>query len=180
MVRQLRDGPGPRIMVILGASGAGKSSFMRAGILPRLRRESEHFHVLPALRPGRRALGGDGGLVSVLFEAQKTAGKDMNRADIREAVERGSEAIRNLLSNIAQTTEEQSSRPAFVLPLDQDFEALSIAEGVRRAARDWSANGGDAEWLTHEKGRLETAEVIMARSDFSEWFTSDDRSYLAA
>jgi hypothetical protein len=39
MLRGLREAPPPRLLVILGASGAGKSFFMRAGLLPRLERD---------------------------------------------------------------------------------------------------------------------------------------------
>ena len=36
-----------RLLVILGASGSGKSSFMRAGLLPRLARDDRRFFPLP-------------------------------------------------------------------------------------------------------------------------------------
>jgi hypothetical protein len=39
LLRGLRELPPPRLLVILGASGAGKSSFMRAGLLPRIARD---------------------------------------------------------------------------------------------------------------------------------------------
>ncbi len=44
--RGLLDAAPPRLLVILGASGAGKSSFLRAGILPRLQRDDGNFLVL--------------------------------------------------------------------------------------------------------------------------------------
>jgi len=40
-----------RLLVILGASGSGKSSFMRAGLLPRLARDDRQFFPLPVIRP---------------------------------------------------------------------------------------------------------------------------------
>jgi formylglycine-generating enzyme required for sulfatase activity len=48
-VRAVRD---LRPFVILGASGAGKSSLLRAGIIPRLRREAPAWLPLRAFRPG--------------------------------------------------------------------------------------------------------------------------------
>jgi hypothetical protein len=39
--------------VVLGPSEAGKSSFLRAGLLPRLRREDRRFPPLGIVRPQR-------------------------------------------------------------------------------------------------------------------------------
>ena len=64
--------------------------------------------------------------------------------------------------------------------LEEDFEDLSMAEGVKRATRDWEANARDPEWLAHTGGRLEVAERVMAREDFADLFMSNDLAYLGA
>lgn len=65
-LRQMRDSAAPRLAVLLGASGAGKSSTLRAGLVARLENETEHFAVLPIFRPGNRALTGNTGLATLL------------------------------------------------------------------------------------------------------------------
>jgi WD40 repeat protein len=47
---------GPRLLVIQGSSGSGKSSLLRAGVLPRLSRAGRQWLMLPVLRPQTRPL----------------------------------------------------------------------------------------------------------------------------
>lgn len=42
---------GPKLVAVLGASGSGKSSLLRAGVLPRLARDKRNWIVLPPFRP---------------------------------------------------------------------------------------------------------------------------------
>ena len=49
---RLKSRSGERLLLLLGASGSGKSSLVRAGVLPRLRRLPERWQVLPPMRPG--------------------------------------------------------------------------------------------------------------------------------
>src|SRR5262252_3286644 len=51
-LRKMRAERDQRPFVILGASGAGKSSLLKAGIIPRLRREAPAWLPLRAFRPG--------------------------------------------------------------------------------------------------------------------------------
>ncbi len=51
-LRKMRAEGDRRPFVILGASGAGKSSLLKAGIIPRLRREAPAWLPLRAFRPG--------------------------------------------------------------------------------------------------------------------------------
>lgn len=51
-VRAMRATSDRRSLIILGASGAGKSSLLKAGIIPRLRREAPAWIALRAFRPG--------------------------------------------------------------------------------------------------------------------------------
>ena len=51
-LRKMRAEADLRPFVVLGASGAGKSSLLKAGIIPRLRREAPAWLPLRAFRPG--------------------------------------------------------------------------------------------------------------------------------
>ena len=49
------------VTAVVGPSGSGKSSFLRAGLIPRLQRDDRNFVVLGTVRPGRNAITGDRG-----------------------------------------------------------------------------------------------------------------------
>jgi WD40 repeat protein len=47
----------PRLGLVLGSSGSGKSSLIRAGVLPRLRKDPARWVIVPAFRPGPEPIG---------------------------------------------------------------------------------------------------------------------------
>lgn len=52
-LQRLHQFGGSRWLMVLGASGSGKSSLVRAGLLPRLRRDRQRWLVLDPFRPGQ-------------------------------------------------------------------------------------------------------------------------------
>ena len=52
VLRQRQNRGGARLVAILGDSGSGKSSLLRAGLLPRLKRDKANWIILPPMRPG--------------------------------------------------------------------------------------------------------------------------------
>ncbi|MGW6457111.1 nSTAND1 domain-containing NTPase [Streptomyces sp. NPDC055078] len=56
------DRPADRYVVVVGASGSGKSSLVRAGVMPRLR--GRRWTVLPAFAPGPNPLGALAGAIA--------------------------------------------------------------------------------------------------------------------
>ncbi|MEO6395656.1 MAG: toll/interleukin-1 receptor domain-containing protein, partial [Devosia sp.] len=136
-LRGLRSKAAPRFATILGASGAGKSSFLRAGLLPRLNRDSAHFQVLPVVRPERAALTGEHGLAAALLAALEARGIKKNRAEIRNAVLGGADAVAALLKQIAAPVDSASAPetpPAVVLAVDQAEELLEPGDSAAEAA----------------------------------------------
>ncbi len=132
-LRGLRDAAPPRLFVILGASGAGKSSFLRAGLLPRLSRDDRNFFVLPVIRPERARMSGSESLVSAVGEAVIKAGLSTTRAEIRRAATADPTALRRILSSmVARPSGEKP--PTVIVTIDQAeelFRAPSDPESER-------------------------------------------------
>ena len=134
-LRDLSQSSDKRLLVILAASGAGKSSFLRAGLLPRLARDARRYLTLPVIRPERSALYGENGLLGAL-EASLPA---RSRAELRATIRSGAEAVRALLGEIVGDRSAPSAmgdnsrkRPTVVMAIDQAeelFRANAADEG---------------------------------------------------
>src|SRR5215472_9011582 len=67
-ISQQRRFGGERFVLLLGASGSGKSSLLRAGIIPRLRRNPEQWIIVPPFRPLGRPFDSLASAISEIFE----------------------------------------------------------------------------------------------------------------
>jgi WD40 repeat protein len=138
-----------RMLVILGASGSGKSSFLRAGLWPRLKRDDRAWLPLPIIRPERAVVSGTYGLVQALqqiiseprFAAGiRQRGLPRNRPEIKDFIEKTGDGLVKLfdaLRDIGQVpglSGENQSPPTIVLALDQS-EELFNEEGRDEADR---------------------------------------------
>ncbi len=123
------------MLVILGASGSGKSSFLRAGLWPRLARDDLHFLPLPVIRPERAVLSGASGLVASLETAFGDQGTPKTRASIRSELQAPNGLI-HLLSELQNLARSRlggaASTPTIVLAIDQG-EELAGVEGREEA-----------------------------------------------
>jgi len=136
-LRGLRSDPPPRFMVILGASGAGKSSFLRAGILPRLSRDERRFITLPIIRPENSVLWGDKGLLESLNHTIK----DVTRGVLRNTIKTDKSQVIQHLHELVEKTkipqldgETQTDKLTLVLSIDQ-AEELFQSEGKEESAQ---------------------------------------------
>jgi hypothetical protein len=134
----LRQQGGRRVFAILGASGAGKSSFLRAGILPRLDRESRDYFVLPIIRPADAAITGRHGLAASLEQAFAMVNARHSMGELKQALaDHDSMPLlltklhRHVTSRFTGDAEPQIDRPVtLVLTIDQTEELFSTSNST--------------------------------------------------
>jgi tetratricopeptide (TPR) repeat protein len=147
-IRAMSDAGVERMLVILGASGAGKSSYLRAGLWPRLKRDDRNFVLLSTIRPERGVMSGKFGLTSALESAvaearqsSDTAMKDLprSRAAIGDLLSSEPDALCRLFvalraARVAALLDDNAKSPTIVIPIDQG-EELFNEEGRQEADR---------------------------------------------
>lgn len=144
VLRGMRRSEINSLFVVLGPSGTGKSSFLRAGLLPRLRREDRRFVVCDIVRPERNALIGESGLAQAIVGTRRAFGMsvpslgDVKAACLSADVERIAGWFEDVRDRAAQQLldrdedgdpTESSVAPTLVLPLDQAEELFSADAG---------------------------------------------------
>jgi tetratricopeptide (TPR) repeat protein len=118
---------GARFLLVIGASGAGKSSLLKAGVLPQLKRRRSHWLLLPVMRPEKAPLEA---FTKTL--AQQLGWENDWRAlydDLRDP---------NAASRIAQIIQDlrvgERRAATILLPIDQFEELFTVAEPDERAS----------------------------------------------
>jgi WD40 repeat protein len=134
--RLLRRNGSPRILAIQAASGAGKSSFLRAGLWPRLCRDSD-YAPLAVVRPAGGILTGPEGLGRKLAPRLSRPGAPVNPGDIYtrlladDAAKTVAEFAKLMTAAAAQANEERrivnpsAPPPALIIAIDQAEELLA-------------------------------------------------------
>ena len=124
-LRRMRDGASERMLVVLGASGAGKSSFLKAGLLARLQRDEENFLVLPHIRPAPSPLSGDFGLARAVESHPRALSNSSELAAVISKLRQN--AYDQLVSVSLSAGEEYALRPpTVVIAIDQAEEIFNI------------------------------------------------------
>jgi WD40 repeat protein len=141
-LRSVRQAKTKQWFVILGPSGSGKSSFLRAGLIPRMQRDDRQFLVLSIVRPERDVLLGANGLAAAIHSARQD--KDLAEPSLEEigaACANDPAEVHRLLIELRDAARlqflgagENESPPTIVLPLDQAEELLS-PDGAEPAER---------------------------------------------
>src|SRR5215204_1110638 len=129
-----------RMLVILGASGSGKSSFLRAGLWPRLKRDDRTWLPLPIIRPERAVLSGQFGLAQALQSvmsspafADQIRKRDLprSRGTIQEFIETKENGLADIftalrsIAHVSAFSTEMAPPPTVVLAVDQGEELFN-------------------------------------------------------
>jgi WD40 repeat protein len=113
---------GAKLIALLGASGSGKSSLLRAGVIPRLKRAGRNWIVLPPMRPRARP-------VDEL--AQCLAVACSGNADWRKLREDlNGQNVVLMLSDVARDLriKAAANEAQILLPIDQGEELFGAAD----------------------------------------------------
>ncbi len=126
LVNRVRRLGHTRLVTVLGASGTGKSSLVRAGLLPRLRRDVERWLVVDPLRPRDDPARQLAAVLSRAFDDPQWSRQGIEQ-EIRAATSQAEEgeAPADVLEELARSLLERSRRgeARVLLPIDQ-FEEL--------------------------------------------------------
>lgn len=141
------------LLVVLAASGAGKSSLIRAGLLPRLQRDNRRWIVLDAIRPDRYPLRK---LAQELATAQ---GQAEQWPELYQSLqgEQALAALQKCLDTLK--TQNQKWDATLLLSIDQAEELFSIAK-VEEVTRLFQL------LAQVQKENLQLLTLLTMRSDY--------------
>ncbi|MER9018974.1 TIR domain-containing protein [Mesorhizobium sp. M0898] len=116
---------GKRLLLIVGASGSGKSSLLRAGILPQLVRQRGRWIAIPPFRPERSPL------TNLAKSLAQKLGESENWRDWKERLQ--SDALSALRSAADKLRVGDDRDASILVPIDQFEENFTIGDVEERS-----------------------------------------------
>jgi len=174
-LRSMRANADRRPLAILGVSGAGKSSFLKAGVIPRLRREPRSWLPLRVFRPGVDALDGFARAISqTLADHGAVEAPGEIRAQLEGALDdvSGSDALAGLLDRLADRLRTAAGTPVatILISVDQVEELLrdDSPSATRLIACLATASEGRRDWMTAMTIRADRLPDLQAHPGFGQ------------
>jgi WD40 repeat protein len=164
------------LFVVLGPSGSGKSSFLRAGLIPRLQRDDRRFVVLGIVRPDRKPLAGEHGLAAAIHsgrQALKISGTslgDIKKACREEDVDTICRLLREVRDAAAKRLAATSGEAAAAAPRARAGDNTIAADPRADAAHD---NGNQGSATTDVPQKLSAPTLVLPLDQAEELFSSD-------
>ena len=159
-----------RFVAVVGGSGSGKSSLVRAGLLHILDQETKgsggRNWIVRVLRPGAAPIDALAHALADLASSDEVADASALRQRIRFDLERSSYGVADALARIAPVGD-----PSILLVVDQFEELFRYGRGSRRQRRLTQAIGEADKFvqllLEATRGQPDNVRVLLTmRSDF--------------
>ena len=162
MVTRIRERP---MMAVVGSSGVGKSSFVRAGVVPALKRSGETWETL-VIRPGRKPMEA---LASIISPMITTAA---NLADEMDEQKKLTEILRKEPGHLGHLLRGRARRDnrRIMLFVDQFEELYTQVQDPEERAAFTACLTAVADDATSP-----LRVVLSIRSDFLDRVAEDDR-----
>jgi hypothetical protein len=167
-LQKLRTYGGKGLLMVLGASGSGKSSLVRAGLVPRLRRDAEAWLLLDPFRPRADPFAELAIVLAAAFDRQGQArDRQAITEQLRASAAEGSTAGAALRQQLEELRLLTGNREATAVVTIDQFEELLAGAGSAQAEGSPEAN----RFVAFLRTALEPADgrlVVLGtlRSDF--------------
>jgi serine/threonine protein kinase len=162
LVNRIQDRP---LLAIVGPSGTGKSSFVRAGLVPVLKRSGETWESL-VIRPGRQPLAALASIVAPLVSSSTTLEGDIQEQ--RQLVERLAQEP-GYVGTVLRSRARRSRRK-LLLFVDQFEELYTLVPDAAERLAFTACLAGLADDATSP-----VRVVLSLRSDFLDRVSEDER-----
>ena len=165
----LQHGTG-RFVAIVGPSGSGKSSLLRAGLLPRLARQPGRWVLLPPLLPGRQPIRN---LAVCLASAFAEAGRIRPADELKMVLDRDPAGLLKLAEKLAELRHNGSGQARVLVVIDQAEELITrtgiqeqqtfltlLGGALGEESPLWAVAAVRSEFLSTAPGRVGLTEAI--------------------
>jgi len=150
-----------RFLIIIGASGSGKSSLLKAGVLPQLPRRTKSWIVLPVMRPGKAPI--EAFAKSIAYHLNQPADWEKWRDKLSDPAKAVAE-FEMLLKTLRVA---DAAAATVLLPMDQLEELFKVSPEPERLAflrllADLTDKNAKLPIMVVATGRSEVLEPLSA------------------